>query len=205
MRAVRRAQLAARQKPLQGEGFASPKGYFFYMWFLKQLHNLVFRSESSIFFQICHILSVCVGVPTLPGKKKKKTNSSLGCLLESAACGGQLGWMLWRFPSCFALLLSFVAQHYRGKPRCAHYPIADACCSVRRMSHRALNLLPHCPVGGWTLSQCSSSRMLGEEDRSRCLSVLICAALPSRGRCRPCSCLLWPQPGCSCPRTLRMA
>lgn len=83
----------ARQKPLQGEVFARSKGYFFCMWFLKQLHNLVFRRESSIFFQTCHILSLCVGVLTLPGKKKKKkkANSLLGCLSESAACDRQLG------------------------------------------------------------------------------------------------------------------
>ena len=42
------------------------------MWFLKQLHNLVFRKESSVFFQTCHILSLCVGVPTLPEKKKRR-------------------------------------------------------------------------------------------------------------------------------------
>lgn len=47
------------------------KGGLFCMWFLKQLHKLVFRRDSSIFSQTCPIWSLCVGVPTLPWRGKR--------------------------------------------------------------------------------------------------------------------------------------
>lgn len=142
----------ARQKPLQGEVFARSKGYFFCMWFLKQLHNLVFRRESSIFFQTCHILSLCVGVLTLPGKKKKKKRRIHCWVVYQKVLPVTGSWDRCSgvpeedgFLSCFALMLSFVAQHRTGSHhRSEHvrvrHRIADGCRSVRRMP---LNPLPY--------------------------------------------------------------
>lgn len=95
-----------------------------------------------------------------------------------------------RFLSCFTLMLAFVTQHRTGSHHCskhvrARHCITNVCHSIRRMSRRALRPLLYRPVGGQTLSRCYSSLMLDEENQSRSLNVLICAALPSCGHCRP--------------------
>lgn len=87
------------------------------MWFLKQMHNLVFRREASVFSQTCHILNLCVGVPALLGEKKE--NSLFGCLSASAACDRQLqcvlsGTRAGSLPLVVTLMLCLVAQHCTG-------------------------------------------------------------------------------------------
>lgn len=57
--------------------------------------SLSFGREAAVLFQICHILNPCVGSPTLQGGlKKKRENSWLGCLSESAVRDTQLQWRL---------------------------------------------------------------------------------------------------------------